>query len=111
VGPRVNPHMVSLLYPIERNLRAVAGALEKPLGYAAAAGRETCRGPALCSVRHRACWRCTRLCAHAPSLQRVADLVVPEAGEASCHSRPHGPCMPTGLASPQGCARPCAAGT
>jgi len=32
VGPRVNPHMVSLLYPIERNLRAVAGALEKPLG-------------------------------------------------------------------------------
>ena len=34
VGPRVNPHMVSLLYPIERNLRAVAAALEKPLGCA-----------------------------------------------------------------------------
>lgn len=32
VGPRVNPHMVSLLYPIERNLRAVASALDKPLG-------------------------------------------------------------------------------
>ena len=36
VGPRVNPHMVSLLYPIERNLRAVAAALEKPLGCASA---------------------------------------------------------------------------
>ena len=37
MGPRVNPHMVSLLYPIERNLRAVASALDKPLGCAAAA--------------------------------------------------------------------------
>ena len=36
VGPRVNPHMISLLYPIERNLRAVAAALEKPLGCASA---------------------------------------------------------------------------
>ncbi|KAK9799326.1 hypothetical protein WJX73_002740 [Symbiochloris irregularis] len=32
VGPSVNPHMVSLLYPIERNLKAVASALNKPVG-------------------------------------------------------------------------------
>ncbi len=31
VGPEVNPHMVSLLYPVERNLKAVAVALNKPL--------------------------------------------------------------------------------
>jgi fructose-1,6-bisphosphatase/sedoheptulose 1,7-bisphosphatase-like protein len=31
VGPEVNPHMVSLLYSVERNLRAVATALNKPL--------------------------------------------------------------------------------
>eukprot|EP00884_Botryococcus_braunii_P021724 jgi/Botrbrau1/8235/Bobra.0392s0030.1 len=32
VGPAVNPHMVSLQYSIARNLRAVASALNKPLG-------------------------------------------------------------------------------
>lgn len=57
VGPRVNPHMVSLLYPIERNLRAVAAALEKPLGcvwlgpmlcLSCAACFATCRCPACC---------------------------------------------------------------
>ncbi|EIE22607.1 hypothetical protein COCSUDRAFT_53601 [Coccomyxa subellipsoidea C-169] len=31
VGPEVNPHMVSLLYPVERNLKAVAVALNKPV--------------------------------------------------------------------------------
>lgn len=31
VGPQVNPHMVSLLYPIDRNLRAVGSALGKPV--------------------------------------------------------------------------------
>lgn len=31
VGPEVNPHMVSLLYPVERNIRAVATALNKPV--------------------------------------------------------------------------------
>ena len=31
VGPAVNPHMVSLLYPIERNIKAVASALGKPV--------------------------------------------------------------------------------
>ena len=31
VGPAVNPHMVSLLYPIERNIKAVASALNKPV--------------------------------------------------------------------------------
>ncbi|CAL5220210.1 g2185 [Coccomyxa viridis] len=32
VGPEVNPHMVSLLYPVERNLKAVGTALAKPVG-------------------------------------------------------------------------------
>ena len=36
VGPEVNPHMVSLLYPVERNLKAVAVALNKPLRWALA---------------------------------------------------------------------------
>ncbi|CAL8470602.1 g10144 [Coccomyxa elongata] len=31
VGPEVNPHMVSLLYPVERNIKAVAVALNKPV--------------------------------------------------------------------------------
>ena len=31
VGPEVNPHMVSLLYPVHRNLKAVATALNKPV--------------------------------------------------------------------------------
>ena len=31
VGQEVNPHMVSLLYPVERNLKAVAVALNKPV--------------------------------------------------------------------------------
>lgn len=31
VGPEVNPHMVSLLYPVERNLKAVGTALAKPV--------------------------------------------------------------------------------
>ena len=35
VGPAVNPHMVSLLYPIERNIKAVASALSKPVRSAA----------------------------------------------------------------------------
>lgn len=35
VGPEVNPHMVSLLYPVERNLKAVAVALNKPVRCAA----------------------------------------------------------------------------
>ena len=31
VGQEVNPHMVSLLYSVERNLKAVAVALNKPV--------------------------------------------------------------------------------
>ena len=31
VGQEVNPHMVSLLYPVERNLKAVGVALNKPV--------------------------------------------------------------------------------
>ena len=63
VGPRVNPHMVSLLYPIERNLRAVASALEKPLGCAAAAGRGDPAG--VCTSRCTHLGRCHGLRARA----------------------------------------------
>ena len=70
VGPRVNPHMVSLLYPIERNLRAVAAALEKPLG-CAWPGLSLCLSCAACLPNKRSAY-CQHNCLLACAFDRWA---------------------------------------